>query len=400
MRKSSLIYVDVHKSYLDSGEPLWLLKNKQEQEILPLTLLYSVERRNEAASSTIETEMRGIAYLYEHAFRQGFPLDAYLRLSPFDTPSLVNFIRSLFVYLQTGESNENVAGAVHSRIAPATFAGYWNIIKGYVMRWIEWSLVKNKFDKENDVETLCKNILHLEDRFSQFVSRTPPKLHLPVLHENDLNKVIKAFHPDSDTFKDETVKWRNWTIFLLLLDSGIRIGELLNLYVSDIPRGRDAMISITRRPDNPADPRARPARVKSRSRKITVSNRTIATLNQYITDYRSDHAGVAFLFLDDESNKPLAYSTVKSAFDTVGENTGIKVKPHTLRHTRHYNRLLEMGLQKGKDIVCFEGGWSPVSGIPETYIYQYKLDQSNKTAPFFLDNLIKRVKRDGKDSNQ
>lgn len=344
--------------------------------------------------------MRAIAKMYEHSYRQGFDLDGCLTLKKFEASSFVSFLQSLFVYLQTGISNSTVAGAIHSTISPGTFAGHWNSIKQYIRHWIEQSLMKNKVDNRKMIEELSQGLLFVDDKLNQFVSKMPPQQYLPILDDNELSKVIKAFHPTSDTFKDEIVKWRNWTMFLTMLDAGIRVGSLLNLYIEDTPQGgNDKILKIKRRPDNPKDPRRRKPQVKTINYKVAISDRTISTMSKYITDFRADYAGAPFLFLDEDNKRPVAYATIKSAFDKVSNITGINVTPHDLRRTRHYNRLLELGLEQ-KDLVRQEGGWSPRSGIPEAYIFQYKLDQSNKTASFFLPNLIERVTKNDTDDDR
>jgi integrase len=400
MQKSKFKYVKPYRVLIDSSEELWLLLHKETQEELPLTLIYALERRNQVQSSTIQNEMRAIVYLYEHAFRQQFDLDNYLKLNKdFNAEAFFNFIRSLFVYLQTGQSNSAITGAITSRISMDSFANYWKTIQQFIKYWLEKSFVfKAANQNEEEIIKLQQQLLYLEDRFLQFIAKAPRKLNVPILYEQQLAKFITAFHPKSNTFESESVKWRNWAIFLLLIDSGIRRGELLNLYVADTPRGVDTIINIVRRPDNPRDPRKQRPAVKSYGRKIVVSRKTLEAINNYIINYRTDHARLPHLFLNAENKGPLSISSLASIFKRVSDKSGVKASPHIMRHTRHYNRLLELGpklgFEKAQDIVCREGGWSPHSGIPETYIHQYNLDLSNKTAPFFLESLVKLGDKD------
>ena len=64
---------------------------------------------------------------------------------------------------------------------------------------------------------------------------------------------------------------RNWLMFEVALELGIRRGELLKLRLDSLPRASDDGIRILRRPDDPHDSRAREPAVKTAERVIPAS---------------------------------------------------------------------------------------------------------------------------------
>jgi len=399
-RKNSYQYVKVHRAYLDSGEEIHYLLDSLRHEPIPATIVYAIERRLEVQSGTIETEMRGLAKLYEHAKQQNFDLDSYLRLDALKIDLFNSFLNGLYVYLQT-QRHEEVAGAIHSVITPSTFVGYWITIRNFILRRIQRSIVdKSGKVSEADIDKVLRYIADINGRLGQYATKSPPKMYLPILREPELYKVMEAFHPSNDTFEDEAVKLRNWAFFLLLCDGGLRVGSALGLYVSDVPRTATTPIQINRRPDNPKDTRQRRMKTKSRPHSVILSDVTVVALNRYITECRLDYAGTPFLFLNGDSSAPWAYPSVMDARDTVKRKTGIDFSPHTLRRTRHYNRLVQIASKPGeraynfsraKDIVCIEGGWSQKSGIPEAYINQFNIDEANKIPSILLEPLVRML---------
>ena len=389
--------VDVVSIRLDSSEQLSYLVNRQTGELLPLTLAYALERRLDSQSSSVKNMMHSLANLYELALETDFNLDAYLSgEEEYDSEAFEAFVQSLFVFLMSGERSPRVAGAIQSKIQVGTFNNYWKNIFGYILFWLT-KIFRRLKNRNWDVQarSLSHQMVSLQDRFGQYTSRTSPAQTLKLLNRYDLLKLFDSFTPDSSVFKEEAVQWRNWAIFLILLDSGMRKGELLNLQMADLPQAGGAGIKIVRRPDASDDPRINRPRVKSAGRTVVLNLRTIAAIHQYITMYRSDFADSPFIFLNDDCTGPLSINALNEIFNKVSRVSGIKVSSHVLRHTRHYYRLQqldkEFGYEKAKELVRQEGGWSAKAGIPYTYKRQYLIDMQNATAPMFLDAIMREL---------
>jgi integrase len=399
-KKTCRLTAEVITVRLDSGEDVSYLVNRKNWQTLQLTVLYALERRLTSQSATIKNTAQSLAYLYSCAIETDFPLDDYLSgRRAYDSSAFEHFVRRLFIYMQTGSADSKIAGVIKSRLAPDSFVVYWNNIYFFIRHWLE-RLFKNRRGElnETDMKRLSFSLKSVGDRFTEFASLPSRRQTLRVLTEKELLTVIEAFHPDSKLFREDVVKWRNWAIFLLLLDSGMRRGELLSFRLTGLPANPTSYrIIIRREPDALDDPRRYRPSVKSRSRELNILGRTIKYINRYVGFHRSDHGRSLFLFLNETSEKPLSISTLNSMFMKVSKATGIEVSPHTLRHTRHYYRLRELAksnddLEYAKEIVVREGGWSPVRGIPDTYTRQYFIDESNESAPLFLDEIISKIK--------
>ena len=394
MRKLYTYLVDVVSIRLDSSEQLSYLVNQRTGELLPLTFTYALERRLDSQSSTIKNIMHSLANLYELAFENDFSLDSYLiGEKEYDSEAFETFVQRLFVFLMSRDRSPIVVGAVTAKIQIGTFNNYWGNIIDYIFFWLNKTFrrLKSKYGEER-VRSLTHKMASLQDRFDQYTPRISQPQTLRLLNKQDLLKLFDMFRPDSSAFREESVQWRNWAIFLTLLDSGMRKGELLNLRMSDLPQPGSTGIKIVRRPDSPDDPRINRPRVKSSGRIVVLNRRTITAIHEYITTFRPDFAGSPFIFLNDDCIGPLSINALNEIFNKVSRISGIKVSSHVLRHTRHYYRLRkldeEYGYEKAKELVRVEGGWSAKSGIPYTYKRQYLIDMQNETAPLFLDAIM------------
>ena len=388
--KKRLINIEIITTRLDSGENLSVLINKNNKQILPLTLLFSINRRYYCQSSTLKSIIQSLKYLYNYAIEVDFDIDfVLLESSQASINSLIEFIKTLFQYMQIESGSENDVINRYSRLEPDTFNLYWGHIREFVIFWIEKNYKRKQIEDNNfSVDRIKFQLNKLKINFDQYLNHKSRRQEVNILKKDQIQKLIEVFHPSNSIFMTETTKYRNWAIFLLLIDSGIRKGELLNLQLKQLPQAPESILQIVRNPDNVNDPRIDRPRVKSYGRDLSINKVTIYWIQYYIMHFRYDYANLPYVFLNENCDKPLAIQSLNSVFKKASNLIGFKVSPHMLRHTRHYFRLKELGWDDGKEIVRLEGGWSPVAGIPETYRRQYEIEESNKTAPFFLDKLL------------
>ena len=73
-------------------------------------------------------------------------------------------------------------------------------------------------------------------------------------------------------------RMRNWLMFEVALELGIRRGELLKLRLDSLPRGADDGIRVLRRPDDPHDSRSKEPAVKTAERVIPSSRNLLAAM--------------------------------------------------------------------------------------------------------------------------
>jgi len=127
--------------------------------------------------------------------------------------------------------------------------------------------------------------------------------------------------------------YRNLTILLLLLDSGIRVSELVGIDIEDIYLSEGA-IKIRRAKGN-------------KERLVPVGSMVQKTLWKYVYHYRPEPMTykITRLFLS-EDGVPLTKSGIQQMLRRCGKKAGIsgvRCSPHTFRHTFAKNYLLNGG---------------------------------------------------------
>ncbi|EDJ4482479.1 site-specific integrase, partial [Salmonella enterica] len=102
----------------------------------------------------------------------------------------------------------------------------------------------------------------------------------------------------------EHVRFRNNLIIKILLETGIRGGELLNIKLVDFDYVHKSLC-IVRRPDDQNEPRLRQPLVKTLERKIPLSIELTELIQNYISDFRGKqcHAGEHDYLLVTHSSK-------------------------------------------------------------------------------------------------
>lgn len=141
---------------------------------------------------------------------------------------------------------------------------------------------------------------------------------------------------------------RDLAIFLLMLDGGLRPGEVLCLQLDDISYGR-RRVTVRKRDDHP-----RGARAKARHERVVDLHepRTLDAVNRYVLHERPIDAESRFVFLVGGAGarryEPLSYQAVVRGFARRLDRLGIRSPdktPHALRHT-HATAMWEGGMRE------------------------------------------------------
>jgi integrase len=155
---------------------------------------------------------------------------------------------------------------------------------------------------------------------------------------------------------------RNWLMFEVALELGIRRGELLKLRLDSLPRGGEDGIRVLRRPDDPHDSRSKEPAVKTAERVIPASRSLLAAIRAYLT-YPRPMGRVSgrspYLFLA-RSGSPVSMDTADYVIAAIGEHSGVSpLSWHRLRHTWAERMAEALADQpNGMDRLVYLGGWT------------------------------------------
>jgi integrase/recombinase XerD len=155
--------------------------------------------------------------------------------------------------------------------------------------------------------------------------RKPKGMIIQAFSEQQLSVLLSL--PNKNRF----VGLRDYTIMLVLLDSGIRLSELVNIQLAHVKMA-DSEIII---PHGKGD----------KYRRVFVSPRTRDALKKYI-QARGYVPGNTYLFLNFE-NLPMKGRNVQERLKIYGKKArieGVRVSPHTFRHT-----FAKMYIMRGGD---------------------------------------------------
>jgi integrase len=153
---------------------------------------------------------------------------------------------------------------------------------------------------------------------------------------------------DVDVLLSSISTARDLAIFLLMLDGGLRPGEVLCLQLEDIAYGR-RRVTIRKRDNHP-----RGARAKARRERVVDLHepRTLDAVSRYVLHERPVEAQSPFVFLVGGTGprgcEPLSYQAIARGFARRLDRLGIRTPdktPHALRHT-HATAMWEAGMRE------------------------------------------------------
>ena len=228
-----------------------------------------------------------------------------------------------------------------------------------------------------------------------------------------MDELIQLLRPDSNAnpFRTRKLKIRNFILFSLLYQMGLRRGELLNLSSNCMKAQFDSETErvvywLNIRPPKEHDTRSKKPKLKNEysTRQLPVSKSLYGFIDGFVTNYRgrSNHG----FLIGSQKGNPLSERALNSIFETISNSLSKEtqellreqcgspnITPHQLRHTAAVDRIrgyrksgIEMDNAEALMRVFF--GWSPQSNMPRLYAKAFYVEQLNTT---WLEEFDKRV---------
>jgi len=141
-----------------------------------------------------------------------------------------------------------------------------------------------------------------------------PKKMATTLTDNEIISILNTFD------NTKPVHMRNKTIFTLLIDSGLRIGELINLTINDIQHEGTILHVMGK---------------GQKERIVPLGQNAQKTLNKYLFKFwiRPAHSDVTNIFLS-ERGLPMTENSSKLMFARLSKKSGVsRLHAHLCRHT-------------------------------------------------------------------
>lgn len=347
----------------------------------------------EAASleeTTLGKKLAAIEQLYQSVEAQLGDDRLDLLIAQLDFNALESCLEGFFVSLRN-RSAQNAAD--HS--------GVWRTAISFIKACTDRIARSGSF--KTPIDEIHARLLRLERLHNSLnLRRTRRSETVRALPAAVLEELYELINPQSsrNPFRNDSLRWRNFSIVLLMLHQGLRRGELLVLPIDALkedfhPNTSEARfwLDVVRNPYESSDPRGDDPSLKNSNavRQIPVAPTIAAAIDTYVSNYRGKQSH-SYLFSSQEGS-PLAKRSLNDILITVSKNLSNEAKselynrrkldrihPHALRHTCAVVRLKQF-VDAGTDMnmaiqqlrVFF--GWSRNSQMPQLYARAYFEDR-------------------------
>jgi len=146
------------------------------------------------------------------------------------------------------------------------------------------------------------------------------------IKREDVEKIFTAIGFNIE-WRTTLIKRRNIALYTVLLNCGLRKGELMGLKLLDLDFDRKEM-------------RVRAETSKSKiDRYVPMNSKVITALEEYIEERRKGKYTTPALWVSDAGDRPFTVDGFKHLNEKVKELSGVEFHPHRFRHTFAINLL-------------------------------------------------------------
>lgn len=343
-----------------------------------LANLWAEDLLQKSRLNTVENYLRDAAIAYEWALGRGSPLEGKLeRLAVFSSTELTSLAERLCSTKRGAEASQS------------TCARRLESIKSFIDFSFEHYVELNRLsllEQSQAEKNKNKNLRNLHKKVIKIAQQSEPSLPATSLDSNEQALLESVLSPgDSrNPFNSVQTQTRNHCLFLVMLETLARRGEVVLIELNDVDLGPSPTIRIKRPSDINRERRKDGASLKTRGRVVPISASLAASLNEYISDHRAKllkpRRPCTALFVSSRDGRRLSARTVNTVLRTVAACIGLpkfstRIHPHGLRSTGANiarKRLENSGAPSinVKDALAYLGGWSPNSECVQQYSRQ------------------------------
>lgn len=418
-----------------SNNRRYILIDEETRSPCLYPLLYVMSKLRLKSLSTQQSNLNALKFWYvfwKEKFNENFCLSFYE--SKYNAEIFIEEIDSFFIYLENNSKHDD--GLI--RINKPLEVNYTTISKKIqdIIKYLIF-LIDNFFrrdieESKSKHSLIRRQILTLQNKSEQFArisSSNSNVKQFKSLTERMKDSFLEIAIPSTpvnsnpkNVFKDSATQFRNFLIARLLINYGLRVGELLLLSINSKTLNRDSGNTSLTIEDNQdiEDYRSPKPRIKNEQskRRIEISRDDYNLISYYIENYRHDNAKSDLLFLSLQYPfPPLSYSSIKKMFniwdkqfrelypnyyDSKYTDSIDKLSAHVCRHTwatlmLEYAHITAMNSSSSHEIAISQaieslkkaGGWSSNSLMVSRYADRYLSERANSTN-------ISRIKNHGK----
>ena len=393
-----------------SGQRVPLLVQAGHAAPLPILIpfIYVQLKLRHRAYNTAAAHLRAIQAFYTYAKSRDINIDDAILACHFE--SILALLDGYAIWLQSGRQADNLVARIGKvetvpflQIDPRTRDQYLRLLKQYlswcVTRYIPRA--RQNSTTQANIEVVFADVADvIERRFeSHIINARPDHARYRSLTDAQLQIIRTLIRPGAvENAFPERLQLRNWLMIELLLETGIRRGELLKLYTTDINQGsQHAYVSINDREHDPGDPRAEEPALKTHGRTVGISAQLYEVYEHYIQGERRPLRDgkpmkllYRYLFISDRG-RPLSIRALSNVLDRLFLTIELAhpgllptLSARDFRHTFADRFLAYLVEKRGHDLeratdelrrVC---GWSDTSAMPRRYASRYLAESANQ----------------------
>ncbi len=326
-------------------------------------------------------ELRGINLIDKISSGKAFnindidSLTSILKLRADELPKLISsfYTSTSEIHVKTSQARNiwKKFDAIPRQVTPANF----NDKIKYIGKYVEWlSNILSDYHSKSITREQIRTVGYEFKTYLGDQKVVVPKDNFGAsksLGNAEIQRILNVANPLSpeNPWDGEATRIRNFTIILVLLDSGMRSGELLNLKITDVIRSKSKQygLRIVQRSGSLNDPRKKQRLPKTVQREVAISDTAFKALDYYITEIKAKTPNgqkTEYIFVShSNSNQGKPLHSINSVTEAMRNVTSIDLTPHVLRHTATWKYCVRMK-KKGKEwkdfveLLLLQFGWA------------------------------------------